>query len=797
MPPRNEADGFLSRIQIVTATQRYRLGGAGVVPDPTARPRSLANEAMRWSYVLRSRERWRDMPDVADRHQADATTTLKAFGLTDEALREIAQAGRVVVTMPFEAESVGWEGRIFPWEFVLSRATRRYRRTGGSAAAGGSGLTVMRHLDLADRQPLPVRRMDGRVLVVQSLPGALAQAYDATDETERVRRAFGLAGDDPRWRVAVNPTLAELTALCAAFRPEVVHVCGFDNHEGIAQLANGTGTDVAVTLHDERRSAAEWQRDDKGVVDGCLMRRSDGLPVMVAPPELAHALTGGGRHRPFFVGLNLWNSAARIAPQLLPAGVLAAMGFQDAFDDALAGYFFETLYAQLAAQAWNLPVAFEQAWAATRAQVDLVPGTGIALWARAPLVAQPGGPRLARTAAAGKAPARAPAAARTPLRAVVEPRTEFNYAELHNQGDSAEKRSALFHRFELRGAVTQPLTRAHVLVELNCGIERARYEAEIELTQERTSLGARVKMPLTARLMRSVSEAVVSSLFVQVMVGGRVIHKDTYAMRLMPVDQWLDNSTSGVWLPSFVLPRDPAVERAITLAQRYVRVIRDDPSAGFEGYQSSSSGDPASLENVDLQVEAIWSALLHEWDLGYINPPPTYNRALDSQRLRTPSAVRAARMGTCIDLTLLFAACLELVDIHPVVFLLDGHALPGYWRHRDYQFAYREVINPGDAMPPSDAQRTGSPGAQTRPWRAGRASYREVWGLIRDGKLAPLESVRLTEHCGFREAREAGVQALSEPRDFDSILDIAIAREHQVTPLPIVAPAALALGEPA
>jgi hypothetical protein len=70
-----------------------------------------------------------------------------------------------------------------------------------------------------------------------------------------------------------------------------------------------------------------------------------------------------------------------------------------------------------------------------------------------------------------------------------------------------------------------------------------------------------------------------------------------------------------------------------------------------------------------------------------------------------------------------------------------------------------------------------------------------VWGLIRDGKLAPLESVRLTEHCGFREAREAGVQALSEPRDFDSILDIAIAREHQVTPLPIVAPASLAVGE--
>jgi len=775
MATRTEADGFLSRIEIVTAATSYRLAA----PQP-APARSLANEAMRWSYVLRSRERWRDSPEVAERHQADATATLNAFGLDDAALRQIAQAGRVVVTMPYESESRGWEGRIFPWEFVLSRATRRYRS--GSV----TGLTVMRHLDVAAAPPLPARRMAGRVLFVQSFPGALAQSYDAADEAQRVRRAFGFEAGDARWRLAVNPTLAELQALCADFRPELVHLCGFDNHEGILKLAECAGTDIAVTLRDERRSAADWLRDDKGVIDGYLMRRSDGLPVMVAPPELARALAAGGQHQPFFVGLNLWNSAARIAPQLLPAGVLASMGFQDAFDDALAEYFFETLYRRLASQAWQLPAAFEQAWAATRQQVDLVPGTGIALWAREPLV-----DRQAAAAALARPAAAAPQQA---LQAIVEPRKEFNYAELHNQGDYAEKRnqSALFQRFELRGGVTQPPTRAHVLVELNCGVERARYEAEIELTQERTSLGPRIKMPLTATLMRSVSEAVVSSLFVQVQVGDRVIHKDTYAMRLMPVDQWLDNASSGVWLPSFVLPRDPAVERAVTLAQRYVRVIRDDPSAGFEGYQSSNAGDAASLESVDLQVEAIWSALLHEWDLGYINPPPTYNRALDSQRLRTPSAVFGARMGTCIDLALLFAACLELVDIYPVVFLLDGHALPGYWRHRDFQSAYREVINLTDAMVPSDEHRTGSPGAQTRPWRAGRSGYREVWQCIRDGKLAPLETVRLTEHCGFREAREAGVEALKQPRDFDSILDIAIAREHQVTPLPIVP---LAAGE--
>ena len=66
-------------------------------------------------------------------------------------------------------------------------------------------------------------------------------------------------------------------------------------------------------------------------------------------------------------------------------------------------------------------------------------------------------------------------------------------------------------------------------------------------------------------------------------------------------------------------------------------------------------------------------------------------RRLDSQRLRMPSTVRSHQAGTCIDLALLFAACLELVDIYPVIFLLKGHALPGWWRHPDYRDEYFDM----------------------------------------------------------------------------------------------------------
>jgi hypothetical protein len=774
------ADGpnFLKEISIVTAAKTYKLGGPPFVAadaDAPQRPMTLASEAMRWSYVLRSRERWRDDSDALALHQRDATATMHALGLSDDALREIAVAGRVVVTMPFKSEGWGWDGRIFPWEFVLARATRRYR------APGTAKLTVMRHLMVERQFPDPPRDptgkllLNGRVLFVKSLPGPLAQAYAADDEAERVRAAFGLRSDDPRWGVLNNPALEDLRVVCRDLEPTVVHLAGVDTHQGLALIRVHGGPAAQVAARGALRAVGDLLRDEDTVFDGYMMRSPDGMPAMVSPLELGAALTASGTRQPLFVGLNLWNSAARVAPLMLGAGVHASMGFQDAFDDALAEYFFETLYATLAGQQWNVPAAFDAAWAATRRQVDLVPGTGVALWARAPLIeAQP-----VRPAAPPQPPRRAAG-----VQVRIDAKREINYCELHNQGDyKVAHTSALFERFELTRPAQEPPSSATVHVELHCGPEIARYAAEVELTEERMSLLPQIKVPLTATLIRSVSEAIVSTLFVQVEHAGAVVYKNTVATRLVPVDQWRDNRTSGPWLPSFVLPRDPAVERAIMAAQRYVRVIRDDPASGFEGYQAADPADPPSLDGVDLQVESIWAALLHEWQLGYINPPPTYGHTLDSQRLRTPSAVHATRMGTCIDLALLFSACLELVDIHPVIFLLKGHALPGYWRHHRYRAELPKVLAAAEVTG-ADADRTAAPGEQAAKWTFD--NYDEVRKFVRDGLLVPIETVRLTEHCGFREARRAGAEALAERDDFELMLDIVSARERQVTPLPIV-----------
>lgn len=786
--------GYLAEIELVTARDRFRLGGPPVKtaasdlppaattgsPSKAQRRLTLAGEAMRWTYVLRSRERWKGDERALAQQERSAAETLYAFGLDDDALQKISQAGRVMVEMPFhgdsEAESTGWPGRIFPWEFVLASATRRYRN--------GARLTVMRHLPVASKPGRPTAAPQPRVLFVQSRPGAVASAYSFDDEAQRVRTALGLRRDDPRWLALNSPTLQELAQAAAAFRPEIIHLAGCDNHQGVRLVRDhgGARTRVWYGERGEERwlEASDFLEVPDHAIDGYLLRHERGAVRVTSPEELGEALTADGQHQPFLVSLNLWNSAARTAPLLLAGGALSAIGFQDALDDALSEYFYEAFYTALRAD-WNLPAAFEAAWGALRSQPDLGPGTGIVLWGRAPLI---GKPARAQAPQAVAAPVVPPVA--VPIECRIEPKKDLNYSVLHNHG-------ALFEKFELHVAKPADKPIVHVLVELHCGSEQARYASALTLDQARVPLVDKVRIPLTASLMRSVSEAVQSSLYVHVEHDGKTVLKDTYPLRLLPVDQWLDNARSGQWLPSFVLPRDPAVQSAITAAQRYVRVIRDDPAAGFEGYQAAAADDPESLEQVDLQVEAIWAALLHEWRLGYINPPPTYAdtaegvQPLDSQRLRTPSDIRRAEMGTCIDLALLFAACLELVDIYPVIFLLDGHALPGYWRHHDFQAQYREDPAPGEAMAGGDARRNTAPGAQAVPWKVGKSGWREVRKQIRLGRLVPLETVRLTEHGSFREAIRAGAEALAEEADFDSILDIIIARRpHNVTPLPII-----------
>jgi hypothetical protein len=359
----------------------------------------------------------------------------------------------------------------------------------------------------------------------------------------------------------------------------------------------------------------------------------------------------------------------------------------------------------------------------------------------------------------------------------------LNYSLLHNN-------QSMFSRFRLRNLNRNlaPIRGLRLLVELSVGEQSYPFRSMFNLEAGIKDMKDDIRLSLTSTLLRSLRESIRSVLFVKLSSGNIDVLEQTYPVNLLAIDEWLDEPGLNAFLPSFVLPRDAAVLRVIDLAQRYLMTLRDDAGAGFDGYQSvdPSAADPS--ESVDLQVWAIWSTLCHDFSLSYINPPPTFS--ISSQRLRSPSDVVDGKRGTCIDLALLLAACLEYVGIHPVVFLLKGHAFPGYWRSEEGRQDFVQVktlLEPSTNEAVSLTMAFQEPSKRTSgySWVQPEESYDEVFELVRRGALAPVETVWLTQHKGYWEARDAGIENLRSRSEFESMIDVKGARAYGVTPLPM------------
>lgn len=722
-----------------------------LVPD-----RDLQREAMYWAYVARRRSRWQGA-------ESEMQTPLQRLlgARASAAFEAIGRAGLVEVSVPWAREDLGWEARVLPWEYLLSKATKPFR---------DGHLTVVRHLDRdgdVHALPLPV----APALIVESAPSRLDDVSALRDDAERVRAALAL--EKPEVDALLQPSRRDLLAALRKPARALVHVAGEDIHAAVDRL--GLSVDEG---RGERR------------LDGLALRGSRHRePDFVTAAQVGE-LFDQLDTPPAVVLYSVWNSAARLAPLTVAAGVGAAIGVQDTLDEPLAGVFTTSFWRALRLRRGDLLAAFREALEAVRRQPQSLRGAGLVLWSAQSLVRPAAATRRRLDETAESFALRAdtrPLAERVQVEAV-PPRT-INYSLLHNQ-------RPLFDKLVLHNTGDVPVPDVNVQVVLYVGQDSFPFRRTVRLGDPQLDLSPEVVVPLTSTLIRTASERLQSTLFLEVTQGTgddeRVIERRTFRVALQPVDEWLDTDTDRLWLPSFVLPRDPAVARVIESARRYLCALADDPGAGFDGYQSivpQKRTVEERYEPVDTQVRAIWSALLYEWRLGYINPPPSYSEA--GQRLRTPTDILDERQGTCIDLSLLLAACLEYVDIWPVIFLLEGHAFPGYWRSHalhakwvSLDFA-REAFAGTDRDEPS--VRAGTPRDRlTGGYVLGKSGFFEVKQLVRDGWLVPLESVWLTNHSAFSDARDEGLVNLSRKSEFHSLIDVNLARGKQVTPLPIL-----------
>lgn len=177
-----------------------------------------------------------------------------------------------------------------------------------------------------------------------------------------------------------------------------------------------------------------------------------------------------------------------------------------------------------------------------------------------------------------------------------------------------------------------------------------------------------VKIATNTDFLFSLTEKMIGNITVDVLRGDENIFTYQDQIELLAYDQWSGLAVMPEIIAAFVTPNHPAVSAVVHDASLFLKKWKGDPA--FTGYQTQNPN------NVKLQMAAIYAALAQQ-KIIYNNPPASYE--MSGQRVRLPHSVLEQKLGTCLDLALLYASCLEAVGLHPLLVFLKGHAFCGCW----------------------------------------------------------------------------------------------------------------------
>lgn len=175
-----------------------------------------------------------------------------------------------------------------------------------------------------------------------------------------------------------------------------------------------------------------------------------------------------------------------------------------------------------------------------------------------------------------------------------------------------------------------------------------------------------VKLITNTEFLFSLTEKMIGVISISVFKGEKVLFGSKHDIELLAYDEWSGLLIMPEIIAAFITPNQPAVTAVIREASEFLKKWKGPPS--FTGYQTNNPN------NVKLQMAAIYGAIARK-KIVYSNPPASYE--VIGQRVRLPHVVLEQKMGTCLDLSLLYAACLEAVGLFPLLVFKKGHAFCG------------------------------------------------------------------------------------------------------------------------
>lgn len=305
-----------------------------------------------------------------------------------------------------------------------------------------------------------------------------------------------------------------------------------------------------------------------------------------------------------------------------------------------------------------------------------------------------------------------------------------------------------FKLVQLHNSTSDPLLRLSVAMWLEPGGERVEMDG-LSIAAGGTRNFSDIVMPCHDDLLQEAEEPRAAELCLEVVLGSKggqrtVILERSFPLDILPAVYWSGLVGPPEALAVFVVPEDNAIDEVL---QRTRRAL--DESTGSPSLSIGRRRDPNRLRYV---VAAVYHALQ---SLDVTVRPLERGFEKNGVAIKLPSQVIAERSGTELELSLLFAGCLERIGINPLIVLTETGAQIGAWLSGD-RFPL-PVID--DAL---------------------RIRKRVEVG---DVCLVEPRALDATSKVTFDEAEARGAAALDDDGRFRCAIDVDAARDCRVKPL--------------
>lgn len=262
---------------------------------------------------------------------------------------------------------------------------------------------------------------------------------------------------------------------------------------------------------------------------------------------------------------------------------------------------------------------------------------------------------------------------------------------------------------------------------------------------------------INLRKLEQITEIETCTATYTLTVNGKKVSEACGRVTICPYDQW---NGALVLLPAYMTPNHPDIIGLLQQAARWMQKEGMNPS--LEGYQ----GDAKRVEEMTMGV---YNAI-KEAGIIYSNPPASF---FGPQRVRLGETVMQQKFATCMDITVLFASCLESFGLHPVLITAPAHIFAGVWLT--------------------------SKGRCNEPVLSDTAQLRK---LIKEKELVALECTAMTlgKNLSYKEAKKEAeeiLKALDENKIPDNdCIDVQLVRNIGIRPIPMRRNPAGVIAEP-